>query len=61
VTNKIAKAYLLTQPESSLKLAAGDAGMTLSLPGEMPDRDATVIVLEIDGPPRVFEPPKTGG
>jgi alpha-L-fucosidase len=61
VTNKAAKAYLLTQPGSSLKLAAGDAGVTLSLPGEMPDKDATVIVLEIDGPPRVIEPAKTGG
>jgi alpha-L-fucosidase len=61
VSNKASKAYLLTQPASSLEVAAGDAGVSVKVPSEMPDKDATVIVLEIDGPPRVIEPSKTGG
>ena len=36
-------------------------GVTIAVPAEMPDKDATVIVLEIDGPPKVIEPAKSGG
>ena len=61
VKNGVTKAYLLTDAGSSIKSAAGDAGVTLSLPAQMPDKGATVIVLELDGAPKVIEPPKSGG
>jgi len=61
VTNAATKAYLLAKPDSSLKTATADMGVTIAVPAEMPDKDATVIVLEIDGPPKVIEPAKSGG
>ncbi|MEA2734179.1 MAG: alpha-L-fucosidase [Humisphaera sp.] len=61
LTNQATKAYLLAQPASSLDLAAGSAGVTIAVPAEMPDQGATVVVVEIKGPPRVIEPSKPGG
>ena len=56
VKNQPSKAHLLTKPDSALETAAGGGGLTVSLPGEMPDPIATVIVLEISGSPDVIAP-----
>jgi alpha-L-fucosidase len=50
------KAYLLTEPASGLEVVAGDAGVTIALPAEAPDRSAPVVVLEIGGSPDVIAP-----
>ena len=51
-----AKAYLLTQPATGLEVVADDAGVTIALPAQIPDRHATVVVLEIGGSPDVIAP-----
>jgi hypothetical protein len=48
--------------DSSLKQAAGKCGRCRHVVGgDAGTRMRTVIVLEIDGPPKVIETPKTGG
>lgn len=64
--NTVTRAYLLADAEKALetKRAAGD--VLVSLPDRMPDRDATVVVLKIEGAPDVdqssaFEAPAPDG
>ena len=54
--SKPTKVYLLTQPGSVLESTSDDAGVTLKLPAEAPDKIATVIALEISGTPDVIAP-----
>src|SRR4051812_22756467 len=53
VTNGIRAAYLLAKPSEKLATAKVADGQTLSLPQIKADPNATVIVFEIDGEPRV--------
>ena len=52
LANKPAKAYLLAAPERSLKCASGGNGLTIKLPAAAPDPIASVVVLELGGPPQ---------
>jgi alpha-L-fucosidase len=57
-TNSAKHAYVLSEPSKALRTEQSEAGITLSqLPASSPDPNATVIVLEIDGPPNVIPPP----
>jgi alpha-L-fucosidase len=52
LANKPLKAFLLAGGAALAAERAGDA-IAITLPKEMPDADATVVVLDIEGPPRV--------
>ena len=54
IANKVTKSYLLANSAQALSVkTTGDTGVTLTVPAEAPDANATVIVLEIDGAPQV--------
>jgi alpha-L-fucosidase len=57
------KAYLRAAPEQPLQYASGGSGLTIKLPAAAPDPVASVVVLELDGPPQPLAvgPPKTTG
>jgi alpha-L-fucosidase len=60
--NKIKQAYLLVSKvndaiaATSLDVSSSDEGVTVKLPPQAPDKIASVVVLEIEGPAEV-EPP----
>jgi alpha-L-fucosidase len=58
--NKIEKAYLLTEPDTNLKIKNFDFGIRIKLPGTPPDQNVSVIVLELDGAPQVLPVPSAG-
>jgi alpha-L-fucosidase len=43
------RAYLLAKPDEALTMDGNDSGVTVTVPAEMPDKVATVVVLEVDG------------
>lgn len=52
--NEVKKAYLLTKPDAALAVTrAGERSVSVDVPEHMPDKDATVVVLEIEGEPDV--------
>ncbi len=57
VSSKIARAYPLADPDQSLKIGSANGGVTIKLIGDAPDKIATVIVAETDGPLQVFTTP----
>ena len=63
LANKPAKAYLLTAPDEPLACMSGGNGLTIKLPAAAPDPVASVVVLELDGPPQpiAVEPAKKTG
>jgi alpha-L-fucosidase len=62
MSSPIAKAYLLVDPTKSLKTRVSETGTTIDLPQAAPDENASVIVLEINGQPKVlFTPNATQG
>ena len=54
LSTKITKAYLLTAPSQPLEIASVDGGNQITVTGDAPDPIASVIVLELDGPPQAF-------
>jgi alpha-L-fucosidase len=54
LANQPLKAFLLAGGAALAAERAGDA-IAITLPKEMPDADATVVVLDIEGPPRVVQ------
>jgi len=53
MSNKPAKAYLLTAPDKALEATATDAGVTIKVPAEAPDKVASVVVVEVEGDVKV--------
>ncbi len=49
--NVVSRAYALADPNTTLRIEVAD-GLMVHLPVVMPDADATVIILELDGPPQ---------
>jgi len=46
----VAGAHLLVEPDTALEVApADDGGVTVSVPAQAPDLDASVVVLELEG------------
>jgi alpha-L-fucosidase len=46
--NEVKKAYLLAQPDQTLKVNKAADALTIAVPGQAPDPIATVVVLELD-------------
>ena len=55
VKNKVAKAYLLSEPSKALETVATDGGAQLSVPTSAPDPIASVVVAEIAEAPQPLE------
>ena len=54
VANKVEKAYLLADCEKLLAVTIKEgAGISVALPSAAPDANASVVVLEIEGAPKV--------
>jgi alpha-L-fucosidase len=51
----VKKACLLADPGKTLEVTSGRDGAQISVPAAAPDPSASVVVLEIEGPPRVLE------
>jgi alpha-L-fucosidase len=58
--NKIKKAFLLADPNSSLKVTAGKGNSCIQLSAYSPDKIAAVIAIQFDGEPIVQSIPSTG-
>jgi alpha-L-fucosidase len=58
--NKIKKAFLLADPNSSLKVTAGKGNSSIQLSTYSPDKIAAVIAIQFDGEPIVQSIPSTG-
>jgi alpha-L-fucosidase len=55
VKNEIHAAYLLSKPADKLEVASAAEGKTIALPDITPDPNATVVVVEIEGPLHVTQ------
>jgi alpha-L-fucosidase len=55
--NKVTKACLLAKPAEELKTTAGADGVTVALPAAAPDAVDSVVVLSIEGEPKVTAKP----
>ncbi len=53
--NIVHSAYTLADPDTKLRVTRAGSDIVLSLPKEAPDETASVVVLQLDGPP-VAEP-----
>jgi len=53
--NQVNKAYLLSARDKPCAITAGNEQVTIAVPPEMPDKIDTVVVLEIQGDPRVSQ------
>jgi alpha-L-fucosidase len=58
--NKIKKAYLLADANTSLKVTAGKGNSCIQLSAYSPDKIAAVIAIQFDGEPIVQSVPSTG-
>jgi alpha-L-fucosidase len=58
--NKIKKAYLLADANTSLKVTAGKGNSCIQLSAYSPDKIAAVIAIQFDGEPIVQSIPSTG-
>ncbi len=58
--NKITKAYLLADPQKALKVEKSNTKNTIYLPGNAPDQNASVVVVEVNGNPDVLPLPSAG-
>jgi alpha-L-fucosidase len=56
VRNKASKAVLLAEPDPPLEFSATPTGIVVKVPAQMPDPDATVVALDIDGVADVIMP-----
>jgi alpha-L-fucosidase len=56
LTSKVTKAYLLAAPDKTLDVSTSETGTTITLTGDAPDKIASVVVAELDGPPQTFAP-----
>jgi alpha-L-fucosidase len=60
LSNKISKAYLLSNPKNKLIVTAGNGRSVITLPKQIPDTINTVVVVEFAGEPIVAPSPVTG-
>lgn len=57
ITNKVMKAYLLSNPDEENKFNRNGVDLVLSVPSTAPDKINSVIVLDIDGSPDIVYAP----
>ena len=55
IANDVRAAYLLGKPAEKLEVAPSADGKTITLPEITPDPNATVVVVEIEGPLHVTQ------
>lgn len=60
LSNKISKAYLLSNPKKRLVVTAGNGRSVITLPQQVPDTINTVVVVEFAGEPLVAPSPVAG-
>jgi alpha-L-fucosidase len=53
VSNEVKRAVLLSAPTAALKVEKAEGGRIILVPAAAPDRDVSVIALEIEGAPQV--------
>ena len=58
--NKVKKAYLLVKPEINLTIENSGSTNKIKLPNLPPDKNVSVVVLEIEGTPNVLPIPSAG-
>ena len=58
ITNKIKKAYLLSDTDKEIKFKRNGVDLTLSVPQTAPNKINSVIVLDIDGSPDIVYAPE---
>jgi len=58
--NKISKAYLLSDPKKMLVIEKSKTNNTITLVGDAPDKIASVVVVELNGAPKVLPLPAAG-
>jgi alpha-L-fucosidase len=57
--SKPIRAFLLADPnQEELQISRADGGLNIQLPDEMPDQTNTILVLDIEGDPIVFDAPR---
>jgi alpha-L-fucosidase len=54
LTGNVTKAYLLASPDKTFDVSTSQSGTTITLTGDAPDKIASVVVAELDGPPQTF-------
>jgi alpha-L-fucosidase len=50
--NTVKRAYLLAEPGKTLQFAQKSDSISVKVPGAAPDPVATVVALDLDGPPQ---------
>lgn len=58
--NKVKKAYLLTDPGTTLKVKSFGSGKSINLPASAPDKNVSVVVIEMEGAPEILPLPSVG-
>src|SRR5205085_5455168 len=58
IGNKPINAHLLSSPNQSLKVEDNESDLLISLPRTVPDKNCSVIALEIEGKPIIFDAPE---
>jgi alpha-L-fucosidase len=59
IANEVSRAYLLTSPGDDLEMTHSDDGAAIKLPAQAPDKIATVVALDIEGPVKAVATPLT--
>jgi len=52
--SKVTRAYLLADKSKSLRVDQSVATVTVRVPTKAPDANASVVVLDVDGPPVIL-------
>jgi alpha-L-fucosidase len=55
LSSEVKQAYLLGAPDQTLEIASAPEGKIISVPTAAPDANATVVVLELNGPPKAID------
>ena len=56
--NRSIRAFLLNDPDTALKLGHGVGSVAIAMPKAAPHPNASVVVLEFEGPPIVYDLPR---
>ena len=56
ILNKVTRAYLLTAPQETLKVATREGAVDVQLPAKAPDAIASVVVVELPDEPQLAPP-----
>ena len=57
IGNRVERAYLLAEPHVEVEVIRQESDLHFTLPPDPPDKICSVVVLEVEGRPIVYEPP----